>query len=130
LPAPFSARTRAAGASRPVSARIPSSQSRPSRTRPRTSQNRLLNRDFRYQLTVLGEGAWARARVARKIQDHRFVVQTDRPGVEVSWQVTGIRHDPYARWRPVVVEETKPLEAQGRYLHPAAYGATPTTPAP
>ena len=52
-----------------------------------------LNRDFRYQLTVIGDGAWARARVSRRIADGRFVIQTDLPGIDVSWQVTGIRKD-------------------------------------
>jgi hypothetical protein len=84
-----------------------------------------LNRDFRYQLTVIGGGAWARTRIVQEIRDNRFVVQTDLPETRVSWQVTGIRHDPYARWRPIVVEETKPAEAQGRYLHPDAYGVRP-----
>ena len=81
-----------------------------------------LNRDFRYQLTVIGDGAWARARVFRKLEDRRFVVQTDLPGVEVSWQVTGIRHDRFADANRIPVEEDKPAEERGKYLHPAAWG--------
>jgi hypothetical protein len=77
-----------------------------------------LNRDFRYQLTVLGDGEWARARVFRKIAGNRFVVQTDRPGVEVSWQVTGIRHDVYAEKNRIPVEEDKPEGQRGTHLHP------------
>ena len=42
--------------------------------------------------------------------------------MEVSWQVTGIRQDPYAEQNPVVVEEEKAPEDRGYYLHPAAYG--------
>ena len=42
--------------------------------------------------------------------------------MEVSWQVTGIRHDPYAVAHRIIVEEEKPTEARGYYLHPDAYG--------
>lgn len=79
-----------------------------------------LNRDFRYQLTVIGE--FAQAIIANKIEDNRFVIRTDRSEIEVSWQVTGIRRDPYAEWNPVIVEEEKPDEERGYYLHPEAYG--------
>lgn len=82
-----------------------------------------LNQDFRYQLTALGQ--FAQAIVASKIEGNTFVIQTDKPNVEVSWQVTGIRQDPYALAHPIVVEEEKPLAEQGRYLHPDAYGLSP-----
>ena len=47
-----------------------------------------LNRDFRYQLTVIG--TFAQAIVGEKIRDGRFVIRTDQPNVEVSWQVTSM----------------------------------------
>ncbi|HPS78076.1 MAG TPA: hypothetical protein PLS53_07980, partial [Thermoanaerobaculaceae bacterium] len=80
------------------------------------------NRDFRYQLTVIGGGTWARARVAREIDGNAFVIETDVPHIRVSWQVTGIRHDPFAEVHRVPVEEDKPEGERGRYLHPEAYG--------
>ena len=80
-----------------------------------------LNRDFRYQLTVLGQ--FARAIVSRKIAGNSFEIRTDQPGVEVSWQVTGVRHDAYAQANPIVVEKFKPTEEQGKYLYPAGFGA-------
>jgi hypothetical protein len=80
-----------------------------------------LNRDFRYQLTVLGQ--FAQAIIARKIAGNSFDIGTDKPGVEVSWQVTGIRQDAYAQANPIVVEEAKPAEEQGLYLFPAGFGA-------
>ena len=44
-----------------------------------------LNRDFRYQLTVIGGGTWARARVARRRStDNRFVIRTDVPATSRS----------------------------------------------
>jgi hypothetical protein len=81
-----------------------------------------LNRDFRYQLTVIGKGAWAHARVHEPMADGRFVIETDRPGVQVSWQVTGIRKDPWAVEHPIPVEEDKPEGERGKYLHPAEWG--------
>jgi hypothetical protein len=81
-----------------------------------------LNRDFRYQLTVIGNGAWARARVAREIEQGRFVIETDVPGTKVSWQVTGIRQDAFAEKHRIPVEEDKPEKERGTYLHPDAYG--------
>ena len=80
-----------------------------------------LNRDYRYQLTVLGQ--FAQAIVSRKIAGNSFEIRTDKPGVEVSWQVTGIRQDAYAQANPIVVEEAKPAEEQGLYLFPAGFGA-------
>jgi hypothetical protein len=80
-----------------------------------------LNRDYRYQLTVLGQ--FAQAIVSRKIAGNTFEIRTDKPGVEVSWQVTGIRQDAYAQAHPIVVEESKPPEEQGLYLFPAGFGA-------
>jgi hypothetical protein len=80
-----------------------------------------LNRDFRYQLTVIGQ--FAQAIVANKIANNRFTVHTDKPNVEVSWQVTGIRKDAWANAHRVTVEPTKTALYQGRYLHPELYGA-------
>jgi hypothetical protein len=83
-----------------------------------------LNRDFRYQLTVIGQ--FAQAIVAEKVRGNRFVIRTDKPGVEVSWQVTGVRQDPLARLYPLEVEPDKPGEARGRYLVPEALGRPAT----
>ncbi len=82
-----------------------------------------LNRDFRYQLTVIGQ--FAQAIVLRKIKENRFVIKTDKPNIEVSWQVTGIRHDAYANAYRIPVEEQKAPGEQGHYLHPELFGATP-----
>jgi len=79
-----------------------------------------LNRDFRYQLTVLG--TFARAIVAKEIKSNRFVVQTDAPNVKVSWQVTGVRSDATARKFKFEVEEEKTERERGLYLNPDAYG--------
>ena len=85
-----------------------------------------LNRDFRYQLTVIGGGEqWALARVYREIEGNRFVIQTSVPNVRVSWQVTGIRHDRFANAHRIPVEVEKPEAERGHYLHPELWGAPP-----
>jgi trimeric autotransporter adhesin len=80
-----------------------------------------LNRDFRYQLTVIGQ--FAQAIVAHKIEHNQFQIRTSLPNVEVSWQVTGIRQDAFANAHRIPVEEVKPPQEQGHYLHPELYGA-------
>jgi hypothetical protein len=82
-----------------------------------------LNRDFRYQLTVIGQ--FAQAIVAKEISRNQFTIRTSHPNVKVSWQVTGIRHDAYADAHRIQVEEEKPPQEQGHYLHPELFGATP-----
>ncbi|HEY3266411.1 MAG TPA: hypothetical protein VGM37_05755 [Armatimonadota bacterium] len=79
-----------------------------------------LNRDFRYQLTVIGQ--FAQAIVAEEIHENLFTIQTDKPNVKVSWQVTGIRQDPWANANRIPVETDKAPGNRGLYLHPDAYG--------
>jgi hypothetical protein len=45
-----------------------------------------------------------------------------KPGVKVSWQVTGIRQDAYANSHRIPVEQEKPEADRGHYLHPDAFG--------
>jgi hypothetical protein len=80
-----------------------------------------LNRDFRYQLTVIGQ--FAQAIVASKVSNHQFTIKTDKPNVEVSWQVTGIRQDAWANAHRIPVEESKAPADRGFYLHPELFGA-------
>lgn len=79
-----------------------------------------LNRDFRYQLTVIGE--FAQAIVSQEIKGNRFQIRTDKPQVKVSWQVTGIRRDAWAEAHRIPVEESKPEKERGFYLYPELYG--------
>ena len=79
-----------------------------------------LNKDCRYQLTCIGE--FAQAIIAKKVENNRFVIRTDKPHVEVSWQVTGIRKDPYAEAYRTVPEVEKPADEKGTYLQPELYG--------
>ena len=79
-----------------------------------------LNKDFRYQLTPVGQ--FAQAIISKEITNNQFTIKTDKPNVRVSWQVTGIRHDPYANTHRIPTEEDKPTSERGAYLYPALYG--------
>ena len=46
------------------------------------------NTGFRYQLTIVGTD-FAQAIVYQQISNNSFVIRTDKPGIQVSWQVTG-----------------------------------------
>ena len=68
-----------------------------------------VNRDFRYQLTVIGQ--FAQAIVAKEIANNQFSIKTDKPNVKVSWQVTGVRNDAWANAHPAPVEGVNPSGA-------------------
>ncbi len=79
-----------------------------------------LNRDFRYQLTPIGQPG-PNLYIAREISGNGFEIAGGEPGLKVSWQVTGIRQDRFAERNRIPVEEEKPVEQRGKYLHPKAY---------
>src|SRR5205807_2638407 len=65
-----------------------------------------LTDDFRYQLTAVGAPG-PNLYVAEKLKDNHFKIAGGTPGGEVSWQVTGVRHDPYAEQNRVPTEQDK-----------------------
>ena len=81
-----------------------------------------VNKDFRYQLTCIG--VFAQAIVKEEIIGNYFVVQTDKPNVKLSWQVSAIRNDKYANQHRVVAEQEKTDQERGKYLHPELFGKT------
>ena len=79
-----------------------------------------LNIDFRYQLTPIGQ--FAQAIVLTEISGNTFSIKTDKPNVKVSWQVTGVRNDNWAKAHRVVPEVEKEEENKGLYLHAEEFG--------
>ena len=79
------------------------------------------NADFRYQLTVIG-GRFAQAIVSKEIASHQFTISTNASNVKVSWQVTAVRQDAYAKAHPLVVEQQKPAPERGFYQNPELFG--------
>ncbi|MGA8876364.1 MAG: hypothetical protein WCC25_07270 [Candidatus Korobacteraceae bacterium] len=79
-----------------------------------------VNGSFRYQLTSIGAPA-PNLHVSKKISKGRFQIAGGKPRSEVSWQVTGVRTDPWAKANPLVVEEKKRSSERGYYLDPLLY---------
>jgi hypothetical protein len=71
-----------------------------------------LNRDYRYQLTGLGKPAPS-LHVGSEIHKNAFGIAGGSPGQTVSWQITGIRQDDYAKAHPIVVETAKTKSERG-----------------
>src|SRR5215213_3582230 len=95
-----------------------------------------LNKDFRYQLTAIGAPG-PNLYIAEEISDattnysstssnnnnnSRFKIAGGTSGMKVSWQVTGIRRDPWANAHRIQVEEDKPVKERGYYIYPDLYG--------
>jgi hypothetical protein len=81
-----------------------------------------LNRSFRYQLTAVGAPAPG-LYVAEEIADHHFKIAGGSAGLKVSWQVTAVRRDAFAKAHPLQVDVEKPETERGYYIHPELYGA-------
>jgi len=79
-----------------------------------------LNEDFRYQLTTIG--GYAPVYIAEEVANNQFKIAGGRPGIKVSWQVTGIRHDAFANANRIPVEVEKAPADRGRYLYPEVIG--------
>lgn len=82
-----------------------------------------LNKDYKYQLTCMGQ--FAQAIVLDEIHDNEFRIKTDKPNVKVSWQVAGVRQDAAANYYRIANEVEKPANEKGFYLVPEAYGKGP-----
>ena len=73
--------------------------------------------DFRYQLTPIGAPG-PNLHVAERVAGNCFKIAGGSAGMEVSWQVTGIRQDAYANAHRILVEEEKAKTEKGTYIHP------------
>jgi hypothetical protein len=80
-----------------------------------------LNRDFRYQLTAMGQAA-PDLHVKRELAEGVFSIAGGKAGQRVSWQLTGIRQDAWASAHRIPVEADKSAGERGLYLHPTENG--------
>ncbi len=81
-----------------------------------------INKDFRYQLTVIG--SFAQAIINKEVSNNQFEIATNQPNVKVSWEVKGVRNDAHMQKTPFVAEKMKPVAQRGKYLDPAAHNQT------
>ena len=98
-----------------------------------------LNKDFRYQLTAIGAPGpnlyiaqeisgmtetttnYSESSSSSNNNSSSFKIAGGTSGMKVSWQVTGIRKDPWANANRIEVEQDKPDKERGYYLHPDVY---------
>lgn len=80
-----------------------------------------LNKEYRYQLTAIGAPG-PNLYISKKVENNRFSMAGGTAGMEVSWQVTGIRKDAYAEKNRIPVEEAKEGDEKGKYLYPEEHG--------
>jgi YVTN family beta-propeller protein len=79
-----------------------------------------INDSFRYQLTAIGAPA-PDLHIAEKIADNRFTIAGGSPGLDVCWQVTGVRADAWAQANRIAVETEKQEHERDHFLHPELY---------
>jgi hypothetical protein len=79
-----------------------------------------VNGDFRYQLTCVG--GYAPVYVESEIANNAFTIAGGKPGLKVSWQVTGVRKDAYSEAHPMVAELEKAPRDRGKFVHPELFG--------
>jgi hypothetical protein len=80
----------------------------------------ILNKDYDYQLTCIGD--FAQAIVSEEVSNNQFKIKTNKPNIKMSWQVSGVRQDPMANAYRIVDEVEKPANEKGTYLQPELYG--------
>ncbi|NOR44419.1 MAG: hypothetical protein GQ534_02445 [Candidatus Delongbacteria bacterium] len=80
-----------------------------------------INTEYRYQLTAIGAPG-PNLYISKKVNGNTFEISGGKDNMEVSWMITGIRNDNYAKENPIEVEKTKDPIEKGYYLHPEAYG--------
>lgn len=85
-----------------------------------------LNRDFRYQLTAIGAPG-PNLYIAQKMTNNQFSIAGGSAGMEVSWQVTGVRHDAWAEANRIQVEVPKSADRVGTYMFPELLGKPSNT---
>ena len=81
-----------------------------------------LNVEPRYQLTPVGAPASLYVKTELGANTNRFQVAGGSPGLRISWQVTGIRNDAWARANRIQPEIAKVASERGKYLTPELFG--------
>lgn len=79
----------------------------------------VLNKDSRYQLTVIG--SFAQAIISKEVANNQFEIATNQPNVKVSWEVKGVRNDNHMKQQPFVAEVEKSAAQKGTFWDPAAH---------
>jgi hypothetical protein len=79
-----------------------------------------LNESFRYQFFPIGR-PMPNLHIKAEIRENQFVITGGEPHGTISWQVSGVRRDPYIQANPIRVEVQKgpnELVDRGEYIFP------------
>jgi hypothetical protein len=82
-----------------------------------------LNKDFRYQVKPV-DRAMPNLFIKKEESGNAFMIGGGVAGGSVSWQITGIRHDPYILAHPIVPEVEKTnatVVKKGEFLYPEGF---------
>jgi len=79
------------------------------------------NAEFRYQLTGIGSSAPGLF-ISEELENGKFAIGGGNPGMKVSWMVTAVRNDNYAKANPVQTVKEKKENEKGYYLTPQVFG--------
>ncbi len=79
-----------------------------------------LNTEVRYQLTPIG-ASMPSLYIAKELSKGEFKIAGGVAGKKVSWALTSVRKDPYAKAHPMSVEVQKSADERGKYLSPELY---------
>jgi len=79
-----------------------------------------VNSQFRYHLTPIGQ--FAPVHVSRRLENGQFEIAGGKQGQRISWQITAVRSDPWAKANPFRPEVDKPPHELGTYVHPRERG--------
>ncbi|HEY4486692.1 MAG TPA: hypothetical protein VJB70_03090 [Candidatus Paceibacterota bacterium] len=82
-----------------------------------------LNGDYRYLATAIGE-PMPNLYVEKEVRKNKFTIAGGVSGGTISWQVTGIRHDPAILAYPIIPEVEKgpdTLVEKGEFMFPEYY---------
>jgi hypothetical protein len=88
-----------------------------------------LNNSVRYQFFPIDQ-AMPNLYIKEQEKNNQFTIGGGVPGGQVSWQITGIRHDPYILANPIVPEVEKgpdQLVKKGQYIFPDYQKYAPMT---
>jgi len=82
-----------------------------------------LNKDYRYQVKPVGD-PMPNLHISTEVADNTFTIAGGMSGGTVSWQITGVRKDPYILKNPIIPEVDKgpgqPVN-KGEYLYPEGF---------
>ncbi|MEM1422711.1 MAG: hypothetical protein AAGH64_01785 [Planctomycetota bacterium] len=80
-----------------------------------------INTDVRYTLTPVGK-PMPNLHIAKKVDDRAFTIAGGEPGMQVSWQITATRDDPYVKSKGHSDVLPKRPHQIGKYLQPELLG--------